>query len=92
MSRVHTVNSLGVGAWGLSRNPDDVSAAIGDTVSAGWDTDCNGATVGGLWGLSGREIPTRWALGWNGLVATSLSGHALLHLNDLVDRTVDLSG
>jgi ADP-ribosylglycohydrolase len=92
MSPVHTVNNLALVTWGLTRNTDDFGAAIGDTVSAGWDTDCNGATVGGLWGLSGREIPTRWSLGWNGLVETSLSGHAVLHLNDLVDRTVALSG
>ena len=91
MSPVHTVNNLALVTWGLTRNPDDFGAAIGDTVSAGWDTDCNGATVGGLWGLSGREIPPSWLSGWNGLIETSLSGHAVLHLNEVVDRTVALS-
>lgn len=91
MSPVHTVNNLALVAWGLSRNPDDFGAAIGDTVSAGWDTDCNGATVGGLWGLTGRDIPTRWLSGWNGLIETSLSGHAVLHLDEVVDRTIALA-
>ena len=90
MSPVHTVNNLSLVTWGLARHPDDFSAAIGDTVSAGWDTDCNGATVGGLWGLTGRTIPEAWVAGWNGLIETSLSGYATIRLDDLVDRTVSL--
>jgi ADP-ribosylglycohydrolase len=91
MSPVHTVNNLALVAWGLARNPDDFSAAIGDTVSAGWDTDCNGATVGGLWGLTGRTIPSCWVDGWNGRVETSLSGYSVIQLNELVERTVALT-
>ena len=55
---------------------------------AGWDTDCNAATVGGLWGLSGREIPEHWTGPWNGRVAVQLAGIGELVLDDLVDRTV----
>ena len=90
MSPVHTVNNLALVTWGLTRNPDDFSAAIGDTVSAGWDTDCNGATVGGLWGLTGRTIPSCWVNGWNGRVETSLSGYSVIQLDELVERTVAL--
>ena len=38
--------------WALASNADDYSAAIGDVVAAGLDTDCNGATVGALWAQS----------------------------------------
>ena len=41
----------------------------------GHDTDCNGATVGGLWGLQGGEIPRAWTDRWNGRVGLSLAGH-----------------
>lgn len=88
LSPVHTVNNLGLVVWGLLRGEHDFSAAIGDTVAAGWDTDCNAATVGGLWGLSGREIPPHWTTPWNGRVAVSLAGVGELALDDLVDRTV----
>jgi len=88
LSPVHTVNNLAVVVWALLSSPDDFSAAIGDAVSAGWDTDCNGATVGGLWGLQGKPIPARWTEPWHGRVAVTLAGVGELSLDSLVDRTV----
>jgi ADP-ribosylglycohydrolase len=88
MSPVHTVNNLALVVWALLSHPGDFSAAIGDAVSAGLDTDCNGATVGGLWGLQGRPIPERWTAPWQGRVAVTLAGLGELELEDLVDRTV----
>lgn len=88
MSPVHTVNNLSLVVWGLLRGADDFSVAIGDTVAAGWDTDCNGATVGALWGLTGRQIPDHWAEPWAGRIKTSLAGTGELEVEDLVDRTI----
>jgi len=88
LSPVHTVNNLALVAWGLLAGTDDFGIAIGETVAAGWDTDCNGATVGALWGLTGRPIPDRWTNPWNGRVALTLAGIDELSLDDLVDRTV----
>ena len=88
MSPVHTVNNLAVVVWGLVHGAEDFSVAIGDTVAAGWDTDCNGATVGGLWGLTGRPIPAHWTSPWQGRVQTTLAGFGELALDDLVSRTV----
>lgn len=88
LSPVHTVNNLALVVWGLLAGADDYSAAVGDTVAAGWDTDCNGATVGGLWGLTGRPIPEHWTAPWQGRVAVSLAGMAELCVDDLVARTV----
>lgn len=73
--------------WALLSHPDDFGAAIGEAVSAGWDTDCNGATVGGLWGLQGKPIPAEWTEPWNGRVATQLAGIGELALENLVERT-----
>lgn len=91
LSPVHTVNNLALVTWGLMRGADDFSAAIGDTVAAGWDTDCNAATVGALWGLTGRPIPDHWTAPWNGRVAVSLAGIGELSLDDLVARTVTVA-
>jgi ADP-ribosylglycohydrolase len=88
LSPVHTVNNLALVVWGLLNGADDFTTAIGDTVAAGWDTDCNGATVGALWGLTGRGIPPQWTEPWNGRIEVSLAGMGELHLDDLVTRTV----
>jgi ADP-ribosylglycohydrolase len=91
LSPVHTLNNLALVVWGLLSGADDFSAAIGDVVAAGWDTDCNGATVGGLWGLSGRPIPGQWTDPWQGRVAVTLAGYGELALDDLVEQTVALA-
>jgi len=88
LSPVHTNNNLALVVWALLSGADDYSAAIGDAVAAGWDTDCNGATVGGLWGLQGQSIPEHWTEPWQGRVATTLAGMGELRLDDLVERTV----
>jgi ADP-ribosylglycohydrolase len=91
LSPVHTLNNLALVVWGLLSGEDDFSVAIGDTVAAGWDTDCNGATVGALWGLSGRPIPGHWTAPWRGRVAVTLAGNDELALDDLVARTVSVA-
>jgi ADP-ribosylglycohydrolase len=88
MSPIHTLNNLALVVWGLLSGADDYSAAVGDVVAAGWDTDCNGATVGGLWGLQEKEIPSHWTAPWQGRVAVTIAGMDELKLDDLVDRTV----
>jgi hypothetical protein len=65
-----------------------LGAAIGDAVTAGRDTDCNGATVGGLFGLTGKPVPDAWTAPWQGRIGLSLAGFTELHLDDVVARTV----
>jgi ADP-ribosylglycohydrolase len=88
LSPVHAINNLALVVWAICSCGGDFSTAIGDAVSAGWDTDCNGATVGGLCGLMGMPIADRWTVPWNGRVGVGLAGHSELRLDDLVDRTV----
>ncbi len=88
LSPVHTINNLALVVWALLTHADDFGAAIGDVVAAGLDTDCNGATVGGLWGLQGKPIPDAWTAPWQGRVAVTLAGLGELELDDLVERTV----
>jgi hypothetical protein len=57
-------------------------------VGAGLDTDCNGATVGGLWGIQGEAIPTRWTAPWQGRVALSLAGYDEVTVASLVECTL----
>jgi ADP-ribosylglycohydrolase len=87
MSPVHSLNNLALVVWAFL-SFDDYDAAVGEAVNAGWDTDCNGATVGGLMGMHLSEIPPKWHEPWNGRVCTSISGLGELVLEDLVNRTM----
>jgi hypothetical protein len=75
-------------SWGCAWH--GIPGAIGEAVAAGLDTDCNGATVGGLWGLQAKPIPAQWRAPWRGKVGVSLAGMAELQLHDLVDRTLEV--
>jgi ADP-ribosylglycohydrolase len=88
----HALNNLALVVWALCASGGDFSVAVGEAVAAGWDTDCNGATVGGLCGLMGSPIPEHWTRPWNGRIATRLAGVPELQLEDLVDRTFALAG
>lgn len=87
LSPVHTLNNLALVVWGVLSHQDDFSEAIGETVCAGWDTDCNGATVGALWGLTGRPIPKHWTEPWRGTVKVTIAGVGDLRIDELVERT-----
>ena len=92
LSPVHTLNNLALVVWALYSHLEDFTAAIGDVVAAGLDTDCNGATVGALWGLQGDAIPAHWTAPWQGRVAFSLAGYDEVSLDQLVERTVRVAG
>lgn len=88
MSPVHTLNNLALVVWALCSSRDNFGAAIGNAVAAGWDTDCNGATVGALFGLQGTPIPDAWTRPWAGRIGLSLAGHDEVLVDEVVDRTV----
>jgi len=88
LSPVHTLNNLAVVVWALVTFQDDYAAAITNAVMAGWDTDCNGATVGGLMGLAGAPIPDEWTEPWKGTIGTNLAGIGEVSIDSVVARTL----
>lgn len=92
LSPVHVVNNLALVTWALCSAGKDFGSAIGDTVAAGWDTDSNAATVGGLLGLAGWQVGHQWTAPWNGRIAVSLAGTEEVSLDGLTARTVALIG
>ena len=88
LSPVHTLNNLALVVWALSSAGGDFAAAIGNAVAAGWDTDCNGATVGGLIGLSGVPVPEQWTRPWGGRIGVDLAGIGEVRLDEVTERTV----
>ena len=88
LSPVHTINNLALVVWAIFAADGDFSTAIGEAVTAGWDTDCNGATVGGLMGMTGANIPDHWTSPWAGRIGLSLAGIAEVSIDDVVERTL----
>jgi len=88
LSPVHALNNLAVVTWALNAFQNDFSAAIGNTVMAGWDTDSNAATVGGLMGLAGAHIPEHWTQPWQGRIGLGIAGVAEATVDDVVLRTL----
>ena len=91
LSPVHTINNLAIVVWALMSNLNDFTGAIGSAVAAGLDTDCNGATVGALWGLQGGDIPEHWTAPWQNRVGLTLAGYDEVTLDSLVERTVAIA-
>ena len=87
MSPVHSLNNLAVVVWAFLSFQDSFDEAIGETICCGWDTDCTGATVGGLLGLDMGAIPESWTSPWQGRVQTAIAGVGELDLDSLVKRT-----
>ncbi|MEM4430972.1 MAG: ADP-ribosylglycohydrolase family protein, partial [Thermofilaceae archaeon] len=58
-------------------------------VTAGLDTDCNGATAGSIVGLmqGASRLPREWIDPLRGKLATALSGYGELSIEELAERT-----
>jgi len=89
---VHVLNNAAVVAFALAANGGDFSCSICGAVSAGWDTDSNGATVGGIVGaLAGAAaLPDRWTQPLEGRIASSLRGFDGAAFDALAARTLAL--
>jgi len=87
---VHTINNATIVVLALLYARGDYERAIGGAVSGGWDTDCNGATVGSIMGtfLGRRGIPAKWSGPLRDRVRTSMAGFDNSSIEELIRRTV----
>jgi ADP-ribosylglycohydrolase len=70
----------------------DFGKAICRAVQPGFDTDCNGATVGSIMGmmLGARNIPSSWTRRLNNTFETSLTGHKTKDIKSIARETFEL--
>ena len=56
---------------------------------AGWDTDCNGATVGSILGamLGAKALPQDWVGQFNDTLHSAVFGFDQAHISDLAERS-----
>lgn len=61
-SHVHTINNAAACAAALIFGKGDFTRTVVTAMCVGWDTDCNGATIGSLMGamLGAKQLPKHW--------------------------------
>ncbi len=71
----------------------DFENSIGWAATAGFDTDCNAATVGSILGmqLGADRLPSKWVNPLNDRLDTGIKGYEQVLLTDLARRTLELA-
>ncbi|GAA3867855.1 ADP-ribosylglycohydrolase family protein [Tessaracoccus defluvii] len=90
---VHVLNNAAVIAYALAAGRGDFGRSVSLAVTAGWDTDSAGATVGAVAGalLGVDGIGEQWTAPLKGRIDTSMPGGPQ-QIVDLAARTVALAG
>jgi len=86
----HTNSNAMIVAASLLYGKGDYSKSICMSVETGFDTDCNGATVGSILGLANgiESIPTYWQGPINNKLNTAIFGMHSVMIDDLVALTM----
>lgn len=88
----HTIPNAMIVCLGLIYGQKDLEKSVGIAVSAGFDTDCNGATVGSIVGmiLGANSMPEKWIKPLNDQLKSGVDGFGLVRISELARRTVKL--
>jgi ADP-ribosylglycohydrolase len=86
----HTISNALVVTASLLYGGGDYSRSICIAVENGFDTDCNGATVGSILGMRGGKgcIDPYWLAPVRGMLDTSIFGSGRCDIEKLIDRTM----
>lgn len=89
----HTISNAQIVAASLLSGDDDFTRTISLAVGAGFDTDCNGATCGSLWGVrhGDAEIPASWLRPLKNRIKTGVQDYADGPLDGLADKVADVA-
>lgn len=88
----HTLSNAQIVALGLLYGEGDFQRSITRAVYPGFDTDCNGATVGSIVGmmLGAETLPAKWTNVMNDTIHAGLSGYHVCKISDLGDEMFHL--
>lgn len=89
---VHTNNNAAVCVASLIFGKGDFVKSVAMAVGAGWDTDCNGATVGSFMGalLGAEAIPEYLSEPFNDTLYSSIIGFHPASIRECAERTYKL--
>ena len=90
---VHTINNAALVVMGLLYSGGDYEKGITISVMGGWDTDCNGATVGSILGvmLGAEKLPKKWIEPLNDRLRSFVIGYDNSRISDLAKRTFQVA-
>lgn len=85
----HVITNAAVVTISVLYSDNDFSKALNIAIESGYDTDCNGATVGSVMGLMAGEqgIPESWKKPLTGILRTGVSGFHQISVEELAKRT-----
>lgn len=86
----HTISNAEIVVASLLYGKGDFGKTICLAVQFGFDTDCNGATAGSVFGMlhGSGAIDQRWKEPIRDTLDTSIFGVGKIKINDLVERTI----
>ncbi len=86
---VHTNNNAALVTASLIFGGDDFEKAVTTAVLGGWDTDCNGATVGSIMGarLGAERLPKHWTDRLNDTLYAEVSGFHPIAISECAERS-----
>jgi ADP-ribosylglycohydrolase len=89
----HTNSNAQMVAIGLLYGGGDFETTIGCAVMPGFDTDCNGATCGSLWGMKHgvAALPAKWTRPMHGLLRTGVAGYHEVRIGSLAEEMVEVA-
>ena len=90
----HTIPNALIVITALLYGRLDLGRSIGMAVQAGFDTDCNGATVGSVVGMAvgASGIPGQWTEPFHNRVDTTIFGVGTISVDELVRLTMEHIG
>lgn len=90
----HTNSNAQIVAIGLLWGEEDYGRSICRAVQPGFDTDCNGATVGSLYGMlhGFSSIPDEWSGPMHDTLESGVSGYRINKISDMARETMALRG
>lgn len=85
----HTISNAMIVVMALLYG-SDFSDAVGIAVQTGFDTDCNGATVGSVYGMMNgiESIGEEWTSPINKKLKTNIIGKSIYDIDTLIDTTL----
>jgi ADP-ribosylglycohydrolase len=86
---VHTIKNAAVVLVALLYGEGDLAKSISIAVMAGWDTDCNGATVGSIVGAmqGAKALPQGWVSQFNDTIHSAVFGFDQSRITNLAERS-----
>lgn len=87
----HTISNALIVTASLLYGGGDYGKSICMAVETGFDTDCNGATVGSVLGMrnGSAAIGSEWTMPLNGQLDTSIFGVGRVKISELIEKTME---